>query len=284
MKRSFGFSLGIKLIIISVFSSFFFSSCTVQQELASDFKKNADTLSYLILKPELLQKSSLTVQRLYPQFSQLSQELQDTVWKHQTKLLDVVADSTLLNVYYNELILRLKKSGMKIFTENEIDDFNKVSGTKGIFRIGQIQLEEDKQKIDFSEALSGKEELYKDMEIEVLSVNVWFEWFKSDKDSTCSKVFYAEKKISDEVDGHFYSTGENDNYEFRYKRKDIGVADVLKLARLSADQNAQQLVDFLFTRYVLMSYPESEQYFGYDIDNKAFYLPNENLQLIEIKK
>jgi hypothetical protein len=159
-----------------------------------------------------------------------------------------------------------------------------VSGTKGIFRIGQIQLEEDKQKIDFSEALSGKEELYKDMEIEVLSVNVWFEWFKSDKDSTCSKVFYAEKKISDEVDGHFYSTGENDNYEFRYKRKDIGVADVLKLARLSADQNAQQLVDFLFTRYVLMSYPESEQYFGYDIDNKTFYLPNENLQLIEIKK
>lgn len=284
MKRFSSFPLGLKLFTVIVFCSVFFSSCTVQQELASGFKKNADTLSYLILKPELLQKSSLTVQRLYPQFSELSPELQDTVWKHQTKLLDVVADSILLNTYYNELILRLKKSGLKIFTENEINDFNKVSGVKGVFRIGQIQLEEDKQKVNFSEELSEKQELYKDMEIEVLSVNVWFEWFKNDKDTASSKVLYAEKKISDEVNGRFFSTGDNDNYEFRYKRTDLGTADVLKLAKLSADQNAQQLVDFLFTRYVLMSYPESEQYFGYDIDDKTFYLPAENLQLIEIKK
>jgi hypothetical protein len=284
MKRLSGFSLGLKLFMMSLFCSLIFSSCTVQQELASGFKKDADSLSYLVLKPNLLQKSSLTVQRLYPQFSQLSPELQDTVWKHQTKLLDVVADSTLMNLYYDELILRLKKSGMRIFTENEIDDFNKVSGTKGVFRIGQLQLEEDKQKINFSEELSGQEELYKDMEIEVLSVNVWFEWFKDQKDSTSSKVLYGEKKISDKVDGRFFSTGDDKNYEFRYKRTDIGAVDVSKLARISADQNAQQLIDFLFTRYVLMSYPESEQYFGFDIDSKMFYLPAENLQLIEIKK
>jgi len=284
MKRLSGFSLGLKLFMMSFFCALIFSSCTVQQELASGFKKNADSLSYLVLKPNMLQKSSLTVQRLYPQFSELSPDLQDTIWKHQAKLLDVIADSTLMNIYYNELILRLKKSGLKIFTENEIDDFNKVPGIKGVFRIGQLQLEEDKQKINFSEELGGQEELYKDMEIEVLAVNVWFEWFKSQKDSTTSKVLYAEKKISDEVDGRFYSTGDDKNYEFRYKRTDIGAADVLKLARISADQNAQQLINFLFTRYVLMSYPESEQYFGFDIDTKMFYLPAENLQLIEIKK
>lgn len=283
MKRLSGFSLGLKLFMISLFCCFFFSSCTVQQELAMNFKKNTDSISYLIIKPTVLQKSSLTVQRLYPQFSQLSSDLQDTVWKHQTKLLDVVADTALINLYYNELILRLKKSGVKIYTETEIDDFNKASGIKGVFRVGQIQLEEDKRKVDFSEEISGQEELYKEMEIEVLAVNTWFEWFKNQKDSVPSKVLYAEKKISDEVTGRFFSTGENNNYEFRYKRSDITANDVLKLVRLSADQNAQQLINFLFTRFVLQSYPESEQYFGFDIDSKMFYLPAENIQLKEIK-
>lgn len=284
MKSRIGSLRRIMFFIIGSFCLPFINSCTIQQELSSNFRQRTDSMSYLILKPLNLQKSSLVVQRLYPQFAQLSSNLQDTVWKHQTKFLDTLADTTFINTYYNELILQLKKSGIKVFSDNEMDDFAKAPGIKGVFRVGQLQLEEDKQKVDFSEEVNGSEELYKDLEIEVLAVNVWFEWFKNDQDSTPTKVLYAEKKISDKVDGRFFSTDVSDQYEFRFKRTDLTSSDVLKLAKLSADQNAQQLVNFLFNRFIQNSYPESEKYYGFDLDTKSLYSPEDQLQLIEIKK
>lgn len=272
------YKLGLVLIIGVVLNS-----CTIQQQLSSNFIKQKDSISYLILKPNLVQKNSLPVQRLYPQFNQLSADLQDTVWKHQTKFLDVIPDSVILNNYYDELISQLKKSGLRIYSEREIDDFSKVNGPKSIFRIGQFQLEEDKKKVDFSEEISNQEELYKDLEIQVLSINTWVEWFIRDTDSIPSKVLYATKSISDEVNGKFFSTDGGNSYEFRFKRSDISSLDAQNLPKLAANQNAQQLINFLFTQFVYRYYPESEKQFGFNIEKKSAYTPDENLKFIEIK-
>lgn len=272
--------IGLFLIALSIS---FFSSCTVQQELSNGFQKHNDSVSVLVVGSSMLQKTSAVIMRLYPQFDQLSPELQDTVWKHQTKFLDVAQDSLLLDLYYNTILEKLRKTGMKIYDDAHADEFIKQPGVKWIFRIGQLQLEEDKQKVDFSTELTGQEQLYKDMEIEVLSMNVWFEVFKSENDTTPLKVLYAEKKISDEVDGRFFSTGDNDQYEFRYKRTDIAKEDLPKLAKETAELNAQQIANFLFTQYIKLSYPESERYYGYDIERKKYYDPDEKSQFIEIK-
>jgi len=272
------YKLGLVLIIGVVLNS-----CTIQHQLSKKFLKQTDSISYLILKPTLVQKNSLAVQRLYPQFAQLSPDLQDTVWKHQTKFLDVIPDTTILNTYYNELILQLKKSGVHIYSEQEIDEFSKIIGEKSVFRIGQFQLEEDKKKVDFSEEVSNQEELYKDLEIQVLSINTWIEWFKRDADSIPSKVLYASKSISDEVNGRFFSTDNGNSYEFRYKRTDLSNSDVQNLLKSTASQNAQQLINFLFSQFVYRYYPESEKQFGFNIEKRSAYTPDENLKFIEIK-
>lgn len=258
------------------------TSCTIQNQLSTDFKKHADSVSVLIVGSSHLQKTSAVIERLYPQFSELSSDLKDTVWKHQTKLIDSVGDSLILDSYYKSIISRLKIANLKIYADNQVAEFEKQSGSKWIFRVAQIQLEEDNRKVDFSKEIRGQEELYKDMEIEILSINTWFEVFKSENDTAPFKVLYAQNTISDDVDGRFFETMDG-QYEFRFKRTDIGKEDVLKLSKSCAEKNAQQIVDFIFTNYVRQFYPESESTYGFDIDGKNFYKPSEKEQFNEIK-
>lgn len=258
------------------------SSCTIQSQLSKDFNKYSDSVSVLIVGSSNLQKVSLVVERLYPQFDELSADLKDTVWKHQTKFLNSVEDSAVLNIHYRFIIQQLKKTKIKIFTDDKVDEFVKQSGPKWIFRIAQIQLEEDRQKVDFSTELKGQEELYKDMEIEILSVNVWFEVFTSENDTAPKTILYLQKTISDEVKGRFFETIDG-KFEFRFNRTDIMKEDILKLSELSANNNAQQITNYIFTKYIRTYYPESEEVYGYSIDRKKFYIPTENEVYKELK-
>ena len=269
----------LKFVKLSVlFMVFLFlTSCTVENQLSTDFKKHSDSVSVLIVGSSHLQKVSAVIQKLYPQYSDLSPELQDTVWKHQTKFLDSVGDSVILESYYKSIVEQLKKTNLKIYTDKQVDEFVKQSGEKWIFRVAQIQLEEDKQKVDFSKEMRGEEELYKDMEIEVLSINTWFEVFKSENDTTPFNIVYGQQTVSDEVKGRFFETLDG-KYEFRYKRTDLTKEDVLKLATSSGKKNAQQIADYIFTKYVRIFYPESESVYGFNIEGKKFYKPAENDQ------
>ncbi len=261
-----------------------FSSCTVEKQLSRDFQKYSDSVSVLIVGGSMINKTSAVIANLYPQFDELSPDLQDTVWKHQTKFLDAIPDSVLLDHYYLSILLKLKKTNIKIYNDSQTAEFLIQPGTKWIFRVGQIQLEEDKQKVDFSAEIKNQEELYKNMEIEVLSLNVWFEMFKSENDTAPLKILFAQKTISDEVDGRFFSTDNTDNYEFRFKRTDLTKEDLVKLAETTGELNAQQIVDFLFTQYIKRFYPESERFYGFDIDQKMFYTPTEKNHFLEVKK
>jgi hypothetical protein len=273
----------IKIGLLIVFSFIIVHSCTIQQEVVKQYERYTDSVSVLILSPLTIQKSSLVIQRLFPQFPQLSPELQDTVWYHQTKLLDVVADSVILKNYYENLFETFKLSGVKVYLESQIDEFNNLKTPKWVVRVGQFQLEEDKQKVDFSKEISGQEELYKDMEVEVLTINVWLEIFKSLSDSVPVNVLYGKKSISDVVDGRFFSTGDNNQYEFRFKRTDIKKEDVAPLSVDAGKQNAQQLADYFFNKYMRILYPESERYFGYNLKTQSLYYPADEMQLIEMK-
>lgn len=272
------------ILLISLVNLIIFSSCTIERQLSKDFQKYSDSVSVLVVGGSVLNKSSLVIAQLYPQFNELSPDLQDTVWKHQTKFLDVVSDSMLLELYYESVLQKLKKTKIKVYNDSQTSEFLKQSGVKWIFRVGQIQLEEDKQKVDFSAEIKNQEELYKNLEIEVLSLNVWLEMFKSENDTAPEKIFYTQKTISDEVDGRFFSTDENETYEFRYKRTDLTKDDLIKLAKVTGELNAQQIVDYLFTQYIKRFYPESEKFYGFDIDKQYFYTPNEKDQFIEVKK
>jgi hypothetical protein len=259
-------------------------SCTIQQELVKQYEHYNDSVSVLILPPLNIQKSSLVIQQLFPQFSQLSPDLQDTVWFHQTKFLDVIPDTVILKNYYENLFETFKLSGAKVYSESQIEEFNNLKTPKWVVRVGQFQLEEDKQKVDFSKEISGQEELYKDMEIEVLTINVWIEIFKSISDTTLINVLYGKKSISDVIDGRFFSTGDNNNqFEFRFKRTDVKKEDVVTLSIDAGKQNAQQIADYFFNKYVRLLYPESERYFGYNLKTQSLYYPEDQMQLIEMK-
>ena len=274
----------IKILFLIVFGFFVLQSCTIQQEVVKQYERYNDSVSVLVLPPLNIQKSSLVIQRLFPQFPQLSPALQDTDWAHQTKFLDAFVDSVILKNYYENLFQTFKLSGVKVYSESQIDEFNNLKTPKWVVRVGQFQLEEDKQKVDFSKEISGQEELYKDMEVEVLTINVWFEIFKSLSDTSPVNVLYGKKSISDVVDGRFFSTGDNNNqYEFRFKRIDVKKEDVAPLSVDAGKQNAQQLADYFFNKYVRLLYPESERYFGYNLKTQSLYYPEDEMQLIEMK-
>ncbi len=275
-----------KLLQLLIISAVFLCSCSPQYKLVKQFYNRNDTVSILVLPPKYINKSNLIIKSLYTDFNNLPIALQDTIWERNTVIINNVVDSVIIEQYYSNFISNLQLSGMIVYDYKNIDEFFKLPHKSLIIQIAQFQLEEDRQNIDFNEELDVNYEVFKNIDINIVSLNVWFELYDAQNDTLLPTVLYAEKKISDEIDGRFFSiTQENktDSIVFKYKRKDIKFNDTYMLAREAGTFNAQEITDYFFNQYVNSVFPTSKLYYGYKLKEKTLYYPEQNQQVIKIE-
>ncbi len=278
----------IKVFAFILVSMCLISACTPEYFIVKNFKET-NNISVLILPCNVILNSNTTIVELYPDYAKLPKALQDTIWNANTKLLEKVPDSVVINEFYSSLIKQLRLSEVKIYSINEIDAFNALDSNAYVLKIAQIEMEENKKRIPYSEPVEYNYEVYKEVEVKTLSLNVWFEFTKASNDTVAPQVLYSSQTISDEVSGRF-AQNINGSYDFKFKRNDIDANDILPLARIASLKMGQYFYNHLLNVYakkVYQSYDYNLRYIGKQLDKQkgfSIYYPSVDERFIEISK
>ena len=277
-----------RFLFFVAFVNVIFNSCTPEYFIVKNFKES-NNISVLILPCDVILKTNTTIVDLYPDFSKLPKALQDTIWNVNTKFLEKFPDSLLINSFYSNLIQQLKLTEVKIFSASEIDRFNTNDTNAYVLKIAQIEMEENNKKIPYSQPIDYNSEVYKEVEVKTLSLNVWFELYNASNDSVPMQVLYSSHVISDEVEGRF-AQNMNGNYDFKFKRKNIDTSDIVPLVNTASLKMSQYFYNHIINIYaskVYQSYGYNLRYIGKQIDKQkgySIYYPSEDERFIEIKK
>lgn len=273
-----------KTLIILLVSSLF--SCSTEYLVHKSFKRKNE-YNLLIIPNNTVLKTNGKIKELYPNFAQLPEDLQDTIWNAQSIFLDANSDSVLTKKVYNSLLNRLQNTNLKTYTANKESEFPYSAENSYILKVAQLELEEDVKQVPFIYPLNEFEELYKEVEINTLDLNIWFEVSKANSEDK-ALILYAQKTIGDKVNGRFYQAF-NGEYKFEYSKTEITEESALMLAQQGGYAFAQYIYDYFLNKYeaeILKPRNPSQRYFGYTIETPSFmnlYYPDENQRLIEIK-
>ncbi len=274
-------------VILLFFSTLVFKSCVPEYYVVKKFRTSAN-VSVLVIPNQLVYKTNATIQDLYPNFGDLSPQLQDSIWYANTKFLEKVSDSVVIYTFYSKFLNLLKKSEMKVFDYQNTASFNLKDTNAYILKIVQMEMEEKKQQIPYSQPVDNNQELYKEVEINSLTLNVWFELLRAANDTLNPTLLFASYTISDVVRGRFFNT--LNGYEFRFKRNDIDVAQILPMSSEGGEKMAQYFFNHMlnvYARYYWDSPDYDFRYVGKYINKDkgySFYYPNEDERFITIRK
>lgn len=278
----------IRFIFFLLTVNFIFFGCTPEYFVVKNFKES-NNISVLVLPCDVILKTNTTIVDLYPDFSKLPKALQDTIWNVNTKFLEKLPDTLLINTFYNTLINQLKLTEVKIFSKSDVEKFYQNDTNAYVLKIAQIEMEENIKKIPYSQPIDYDSEVYKEVEIKTLSFNVWFELYKASNDTIPLQILYSSQVISDIVEGRF-AQSISGNYEFKFKRKDIDTSDIVPMVNSASNKMSQYFYNHLINVYaakVYQSYGYNLRYIGNQMNKKkgySIYYPSEDERFIEIKK
>ncbi|MDD2412436.1 MAG: hypothetical protein PHR79_05920 [Bacteroidales bacterium] len=277
------------LIFVSILmlGSMIFKSCTPEYYAVKKFRESTQ-VSVLFIPNQVVFKTNSTIQNLYPNFTELPQEIQDTIWNMNTQLLEKVPDSSIVETFYTSFLNLLKESDLRVYDSENMVGFNTNDTNAYILKIAQMEMDEMKQMIPYSQPIDSETELYKEVEINSLTLNVWFELTRAINDTAKPVVLYASYIISDVVKGNFYNT--LSGYEFRFKRDDIDTTHILPMSVNAGEMMAQYFFNHILNMYAAYYRSPSDYQFRY-IGNYilkgqgySFYYPTENEQFTIIAK
>lgn len=274
-------------VSILILGSMVFKSCTPEYFAVKKFRESTP-VSVLFIPNQVVFKTNSTIQNLYPKFKELPQELQDTIWNLNTQLLEKVPDSSIVETFYTSFLNLLRKSDLRVYDPKNMVGFNTNDTNAYILKIAQMEMDEMKQMIPYSEPIDSETELYKEVEINSLTLNVWFELTRATNDTAKPVVLFASYIISDEVVGHFYNA--LSGYEFRFKRDDIDTTHILPMSVNSGEMMAQYFYNHMLNMYTAYYRNLSDYQFryvgNYILKGQAysFYYPTENERFTIIEK
>lgn len=274
-------------VSILILGSMVFKSCTPEYFAVKKFREST-SVSVLFMPNQVVFKTNSTIQNLYPKFKELPQELQDTIWNLNTQLLEKVPDSSIVDTFYTSFLNLLRKSDLRVYDPENMVGFNTNDTNAYILKIAQMEMDEMKQMIPYSEPIDSETELYKEVEINSLTLNVWFELTRAINDTAKPVVLFASYIISDEVVGHFYNA--LSGYEFRFKRDDIDTTHILPMSAFAGEMMAQYFYNHMLNMYTAYYRNLSDYQFryvgNYILKGQAysFYYPTENERFTIIEK
>jgi hypothetical protein len=277
----------VLIFIILILSSLVFKSCVPEYYVVKKFRTSAN-VSILVIPNQLVYKTNTTIQELYPNFGDLSPQVQDSIWYANTKFLEKVSDSAVIYTFYSKFLNLLKKSEMKVFDYQNTASFNLKDTNAYILKIVQMEMEEKKQQIPYSQPVDNNQELFKEVEINSVTLNVWFELVRAAKDTLKPNLLFASFVISDEVRGRFFNT--LNGYEFRFKRNDIDTTRILPMASAAGEKMAQYFYNHMLNVYAAYFWDSPDydfRYVGKYIQKDkgySFYYPTEDERFITIRK
>ena len=237
------------------------SSCTVEKQLANTFLKNQPEIDIQLFTPEMVYKYNHKGEDITG-FDKLSNAAQDSALYADSRYIQYVSDSLLLDNYINNFIDELRKLGFRVYLDASIDTVLSAKPQAYILNMAQVQLDEYKYPYEDSETIDDSV-YYKKFELNGVDLSGWFELSKLNAEKPVKTVLYSTFSSSDGFNGRFFVDPFTYEVRYKYKIDSLEVNDIYELASYAGKKDASYVFDYFMNQYIAWHMPQDEEPMDY---------------------
>jgi hypothetical protein len=260
-----------KLLIAIPIILMMISACSPERKLAREFIRNRDSTAVMLLMPSYILKSNLKWWEV-EDYDKMNDREKDSALYYNSTFLKEVDDDFLIARFKSSLQSGLMKYNIKPFTEDMLLDFMEVGYRAYKVVLAQVELEEDIFKYHFEDVFFVTGLFYEDFDLNLISMNTWFEITPMNDPLSVNNVLYASGDMMDGIEGRFQNNLFSDDVKFNYNYFPIKTEDIYALTAMLGEKYAGYIYDYMLNEYIHRHFPDGERpkiYFSFDPSTSA---------------
>ena len=203
-------------------------------------------------------------------FDSLTPAQQDSVLWDQSRYVQYINDSVLLENYMNNFIDELRLLGFTVYLNNDLDSFMTGRPQSYIVDVAQIQLDEYLYPLQDEDAFLDTI-YYKKFNLNAVDFSCWFDLRKAGSETARKTTLYGTNTAYDTFDGRFFNDPFSGTVRYKYTIDTLQVKDVYDMAPYLGKKHADYLFDFFMNQYIAKHMPqgmEMQDYYHYNRNRK----------------
>jgi len=237
------------------------SSCLPEKKLAMQFAENPQGINLLVFSPDYIYKYNHKGEEI-PGFDTLRSSRQDSALWVNSRYMQFLSDSVLLENYMNGFVGELRKLGFIVYLPSSIDSFLTDKPQSYIVNLAQIQMDEYTYPLEDEQPFEDTV-YYKRFDLNAMDFSCWFELSKVNAAASKKTMLYSSHSAYDDFEGSFMVDPWTRNVRYRYRIDSLSVTDIYDMATFLGKKHASYLFDYFLNQYVAASLPESEPLYYY---------------------
>ncbi len=250
---------------------FILPSCLPERKVANTFINSPHVLNLLVIPPDYVFKFNHKGESIEG-FDALTQTQQDSALWTNSRYIQHLSDSLLLENYMNNFIGELRNLGFNVYLEDAIDSFMTGKPQSYVLDMAQMQLDEYDYPLEDEEAFNDTV-YYKRTNLNAVDFGCWFDLSKANTENAKKTVLYSSSTSYDSFDGRFFNDLFTGVVHYKYNIDSLTVKDVYDMACYLGKKHAGYLFDFFMNQYISKHMPEGKQmqdYYHYSRSRESF--------------
>jgi hypothetical protein len=249
---------------------FTLTSCLPERKVAKTFIESQNMISLLVNPPGFIYKYNHKGEAIEG-FDSLSAQQQDSALWGQSKYIQFINDSVLLENYMNTFIDELRLLGFNVYLNSTIDSFITEKHQSYIVDIAQLQLDEYYYPLRDEDAFLDTI-YYKQFNLNAVDFSCWFDLSKAGSENPRKTLLYGTNTAYDTFDGRFFNDPFSGMVRYKYTIDSLKTKDVYEMGTYLGKKHAGYLYDFFMNQYIAKHLPEGikmEDYYHYNRPRKS---------------
>ncbi len=252
-------------------------SCLPERKIANTFIQSPNVINLLVNPTDFVYKYNHKGESIAG-FDTLTPPQQDSLLWTESKYIQFVNDSTILENYMNAFIDELRSLGFNVYLNSAIDSFMTGKPQSYILNVAQLQLDEYLYPLQEEDAFLDTI-YYKQFNLNAVDFSCWFDLSKAGAANTRKVVLYATHTAFDSFDGRFFNDPFSGTVQYQYSIDSLQLKDVHDMAAYLGKKHAGYLYDFFMNQYIAKHLPEGMKmmdYYHYNRSRKSFSPANDD--------
>ena len=245
-------------------------SCLPEQKVAKTFIDSPHMISLLVNPPNLVYKFNHKGEAI-DGFDSLPQKQQDSALWVNSKYIQNLSDSVLLENYMNNFIEELRLLGFDVYLNSAIDSFMTGKPQSYVVDVAQVQVDEYLYPLLDEDSFLDTV-YYKKFNLNAADFSCWFALGKAGSGSSRKTTLYATNTAYDTFDGRFYNDPFSGTVKYKYTIDSLHTKDIYDMATYLGKKHAGYLYDFFMNQYIAKHMPQGmqmEDYYHFSRSRKS---------------
>jgi hypothetical protein len=238
----------LKLPIIFFLSSFLLFSCLPERKIADTLIQSPPGINLLVFAPEIVYKYNHKGELIHG-FDSLSEIRQDSALWVDSRYIQFMNDSVILESYMNSFISELRQLGFNVYLDSSIDSFLSGKPQSYVWNIAQIQIDEYLYPLEDEEPFQDTV-YYKRFDLNAVDFSCWFELSKVNAEKVHKTTLYSSFTAYDNFDGEFYLDPFLMDMKYKYRIDTLQIKDVIDMASYLGKKHASYLYDYFLNQFI----------------------------------